>query len=315
MARPHSGSHHAPFSSASLWLRAVLAVSVGLLGMALSGLFVPHAIAPTFAHAGLRAQPFSASLVDATTPSSVRVAVFGDSLTTQSFPMLATDLGFVTNTTLDVQNDSFPGTAPCDWLTSEDGRPSMSQVAQTFQPNVVVLEFVGNDGTSCISGSANQGPEAMAWQYVDDLATAIRMFLQAGAAHVIVVGGPTIAPTANFSPAAIDGYIRFFEWALVQVADTPSVTWADAGSSVDEFMGAYTPTLPCASIEDLFGLCAGLTSAFGPEEPVRASDGIHLCDPGPFFNCTSYSSGAWRFAGAEARAIEATYGLGPAPLL
>ncbi len=315
MVRPGSGSHHAPPAEGAVrWplvVACLLAVASVLASMALSGSTIVRARPD-----GLPSHPLrTAALVSLATPAPVKVAVFGDSLTTQSFPMLATDLSFVGPTALDVQNDSFPGTAPCDWQTPTDGRPSMSQVESSFHPDVVVLEFVGNNGTSCINGAGSAGPIPMAWQYATDLGQAITMFEAAGVSHIIVVGGPAIAPSANFSPAAIQGWIRFFEWAITVVANTPRVTWIDGGASVDQFMGGYTSTLPCAGIERWFGLCVGLPSMFGPAEPVRADDGIHLCDPGPFFNCTSYSSGAWRFAGDEARAIEALYGLGPAPLL
>ena len=246
-------------------------------------------------------------------PTTLHVTVLGDSLSTQAAASFLGDMGGVTTATVSTTYASFPGTAPCDWFTAESGRPTVAQLAAA-RPDVAVIEFAGNSGMPCIA-AANATPTGVATQYTRDLTTTIAAFLAAGTAHVLVVGAPTIAPSAVFDPEAISGLIKATEHALVATLANPAVTFVDAGAAVEGPGGSFTATLPCTSGELFFQLCAGPVVAGVTQETVRAGDGIHLCDPNMFFLCTGYSSGAARFAGAEARAVDQLYGLAPLPLV
>ena len=273
----------------------------------------PHARSRLAALAVIGAVLLSTAACLPVPPRTVQVSLIGDSLSTQAAPSFLSDLHGVTNAVVSTTYNSYPGTAPCDWLTAQGGRPTVAQLAAAH-PDVAVLEFVGNNSTPCIA-AASASPGGVAGQYAADLTTIVHAFLAAGTPHVIVVGGSTIAPTAVFDPEAVNGRIKQAAHDLVSTAGDARVTWVDAGASVESPTGGYVATLPCTSGEIFFQLCSGPVIGGVTQESVRALDGIHLCQPGAFFNCAGYSSGAARFAGTEVGAIDALYGLAPRPIV
>jgi lysophospholipase L1-like esterase/ribosomal protein L24E len=247
---------------------------------------------------------------DVTVPRTLHLVAIGDSLTTQSASYLAADVAQLSATPVNLTADDFPGTAPCDWLTRTQGRPSIDDIAATH-PDIVTIEFVGNDVTSCAAPAQANG--TLVTQYTNDLSTIIAKLLAAGVSHVIVIGPPALAPTAQFTPAAVSGQIFTAESALANSSPSPAVSFLDAGRAVETPTGAFTQTLPCLSFEIAQHLCAAIPAGPPTYENVRAPDGIHFCVSGPYFTCTGYASGAARFSGAIVAGIDAIYGLTPLP--
>jgi hypothetical protein len=91
-----------------------------------------------------------------------------------------------------------------------------------------------------------------------------------------------------------------------------SVTYVDAGASVEGPGGVFTWSLPCLPTEP----CDGLIVAGIPSNVVRAPDGVHFCAPSTAAEgCdNTYSSGAFRFASAMADPVIRTFQLSVAPI-
>ena len=174
--------------------------------------------------------------------------MYGDSLLESAKPYVqSTD-----------QVRAFGGTALCDWVDN------MAQAATLEQPSVMVVEFVGNNLTPCMSGYDT--PDQVREKYEAD-ATALKQRVDV---PILWVGPPRFrdgpAPTAGLWDA--------------------EPLFVDAGSAVLR-RGKYTDTLPCLPDE---GAAQGCVNG---KMRVRATDGVHFGDPTP-----GYVSGARRFAEA-----------------
>ncbi len=221
----------------------------------------------------------------ATTSPSIRIDFFGDSLSYQASPYLASD--FNRGTTVASTSHVYPGTALCDWLGDIDA------LTTSTAPTVAVLQFVGNHFTSCISGYA-PGSAAFIQKYASDLKSAITQLRAVGVKDVLVDVGP------KTDDPAITWYYALRS-AFVQVVDgfhTSSVAYAwTADKSVETQAGAFAATLPCISHEANAKLCVQ-----GAPEKVRSNDGLHFCPTtvgganGQVSLCPVYASGAYRFA-------------------
>jgi hypothetical protein len=218
------------------------------------------------------------------TPAPELVDLFGDSLGYQAEPYLDTFLALTHD--YRVSNYTYGGTAPCDWL-------STMAVAAADRPQAVILVFSGNAFTPCMDGVALRSP-----QYYDLYTTfteqAIGIFSAVGA-HVFLVG----APVDEFSVAGWN-HLNDLYRRLAQ-ANPLTVTYVDAGASVETATGGYAWALPCMSIEPS---CGG-----GGTNVVRSPDGIHFCPDGTPASrgvtgpCDEYSPGAFRFALAMMNAV------------
>jgi hypothetical protein len=221
--------------------------------------------------------PFDGSVPELPPPGPPRIAVYGDSLVSESgqdFEYLASQSGASTRVR------TFPGTATCDFLAS------MAADAQDWQPTAAVIAFSGDNFSPCMSGDQLGTPQYFA-KYREDTQAAISIFRSVGT-KVVLVGLPLDA-YANLSQNAV---------ALNQIfqslaASNVGVTYDDAGQAVMA-NGQFTWTLPCLSNEP----CTGT----GGTNVVRAPDGVHFCPDGNttlvdgFEECDVYSSGAYRFA-------------------
>jgi hypothetical protein len=222
---------------------------------------------------------FEGSVPELPPPGPPRIALYGDSLVSESaqdFQSLAGLSG------ASVEVRTFPGTATCDFLAD------MATDAQDWQPTAAVLAFSGDDFTPCMAGDPLGTPQYYA-KYTADTQTAISIFRSVGT-QVILVGLPLDA-SASLSQNVT---------ALNQIyqslaASNVGVTYDDAGQAVMA-NGQFTWTLPCLSGEP----CTGPAGT----NIVRAPDGVHFCPDGNttlvggLEECDVYSSGAFRFATA-----------------
>ena len=202
------------------------------------------------------------------------VDFFGDSLGYQAEPYL--DMFFAEGGHYTVSNNTYGGTATCDWL-------SRMAAAATERPQAAILVFSGNAFTPCMEGAALESPEYYDL-YSSYTEQAIGIFSAVGT-HVFLVG----TPIDESSGARLDDLYQ----RLAQ-ANPLAVTYVNAGAAVETPAGRFTFTLPCLSIEPSCG--ANGTNV------VRSPDGIHFCpdgtpaDQGVTGSCDVYSPGAFRFA-------------------
>ena len=197
-----------------------------------------------------------------TQPASVKWLVYGDSLSEESQSYLAS---YGT-----VAERFYGGTAPCNWLAN------LGTDADSFAPREVLLQFIGNL-TPCISG---RDPQAA---YTDDLKTIATFWKDRGVPVVMVISPKT--PTDSLAWA---------RQAELNVAAELGLLVNDAGLSVSR-NGDFTYFLACQSQE---AVAQGCGSEVAGQIRVRDLDGVHFGTSNPDH---SYSSGASRFAAAEAQ--------------
>jgi hypothetical protein len=216
-------------------------------------------------------------------PAHGTVDLFGDSLGYQAEPYLDLFLAAAGDT---VSNNTFGGTATCDWLTK-------MAAAAAEHPEAAVLVFSGNAFTPCMEGVA---PRSTAYYdlYRTYTEQAIALFAAVGA-HVFLVGTP-------IDLTSVPGWDRLEDlYRQLAQADPFAVTYVDAGAAVESPSGGFTWRLPCLSIEPSCGP--------GGTNVVRAPDGAHFCPDGTPATagvtgpCDEYSPGAFRFALAMANAV------------
>ncbi len=223
--------------------------------------------------------PFDGSVPELPPPGPPRIALYGDSLVSESgrdFAYLANLLGASTVVR------TFPGTATCDFFAA------MAEDAHEWQPTAAVLAFSGDDFTPCMAGYPLGTPQYYA-KYAQDTQTAISIFRSVGT-KVVLVGLPLDASASLSQNAAALNQI----YQSLAASDV-GVTYDDAGQAVMA-NGQFTWTLPCLVGEP----CTGPAGT----NIVRAPDGVHFCPDGNttlvggFEACDVYSSGAFRFAAA-----------------
>jgi hypothetical protein len=182
--------------------------------------------------------------------------MYGDSLLEQASPYVrSTD-----------QVRAFGGTALCDWIDN------MAQAAAIEQPQVMVVEFVGNDLTQCMSGS--NSPDQVRAKYEADAAALKRQV----DVPILWVGPPQFRNGPPPTSGLFDSEPRF----------------VDAGAALLDD-GRYTDTLPCLPDEGADRGCKNGRIA------VRAADGAHFGT-----SAGRYSSGGRRFADAIDEAVKKT---------
>jgi hypothetical protein len=185
-----------------------------------------------------------------------------------------------------VSNNTYGGTATCDWL-------SRMATAAVEHPQAAVLVFSGNALTPCMDRVTVRSARYYDL-YTTDTEKAIRIFSAVGA-HVFLVGTP-------INRSSVTGWDRLDDiYRRLAQANPLAVTYVDAGAAVESASGGFTWQLPCLSVEP----------SCGPKgtNVVRAPDGGHFCPDGaPSTHgvtepCDEYSSGAFRFALAMVNAI------------
>jgi hypothetical protein len=230
-------------------------------------------------------RPPNTTVASAQVPSSVHESVdlFGDSLGYQAEPYF--DM-FLAERNYTVSNNTYGGTATCDWL-------SKMAVAAGQHPQAAILVFSGNAFTPCMDGVALRSPQYYAL-YTTDTEQAIEIFSAVGA-HVFLVGTPIDQSSAAGWDRLDDIYRQLAR------ANPLAVTYVDAGAAVESPGGGFTWQLPCMRMEP----------SCGPNGAniVRSPDGIHFCPDGTAASagvtgpCDEYSPGAFRFSLAIESAV------------
>jgi hypothetical protein len=176
----------------------------------------------------------------------------------------------------------FGGTAPCDWFDHD---------LQATATAVVVISFTGNNDRDCMRDAAGvpMVDEELVEKYAADVRALVDRATSAGA-WVVLVGQPRHAPVLD-----ADVEIEGLNAAYRHLADTlPGVSFVDAGRHVETPDGRYTDRLPCTE-HDIDCAPDGTT--------VVRGDGVHFCPVVHVHPCPVWSSGAVRFGGAIAAAI------------
>lgn len=217
------------------------------------------------------------------------VILYGDSLSFEARGPFADELAATTDA--DLLTRVVPGTAPCDH------RPRMEEDRE-HRPDVVVIQFVGNNASGCLLGPDGEAltGQALADRTEADVRAAVEMWAAAGA-RVVLVGGPDAPGLPGGASLRIaDAYNRIVnEWAG---RDLGRVRYADAAATVTGPDHAFAETLPCRDGEDAAAGCEdGMVR-------VRSSDRIHFCTSDQWneqtLRCT-VSPGATRFGQEMAR--------------
>lgn len=190
------------------------------------------------------------------------VILYGDSLSIEAGGAFLDTLESTTDA--EVLLRVAPGTSVCD------ARPSMDEDVAAA-PEVVVVQYVGNNGSSCTLGPGGERltGRALADRTEADVRAAVDMWADAGA-RVVLVGGPEAPGLPGEASGLIaDAYNRIVnEWAG---RDLGRVRYADAAATVSGPDHAYAQRLPCRAGEGEDEGCEG------GEVTVRSSDRIHFC--------------------------------------
>jgi hypothetical protein len=216
---------------------------------------------------------------DASRPGGM-IVLYGDSLSMESGPYFSDELARTTKAL--VITKPIPGTAPCSVADT------MRNDA-TLHPDVVVIQYVGNNGMPC-TRDADGNPltgQALADRYEADVRAEVDMFASQGT-KVVLVGGPEAPglPGGAELQIAADYQHIVDEWDARVFG---RVRYADAAATVTQDH-KFVDKLPCASDE---GPGQGCT---GGEVTVRAPDRAHFCpSPGAFLVCPVPDPGARRF--------------------
>ncbi|HSO97042.1 MAG TPA: hypothetical protein VLV81_13500 [Acidimicrobiia bacterium] len=165
-----------------------------------------------------------------------------------------------------VGNRYYGGSAPCNWLRN------LKNDRTNFTPDKVLVQFIGNT-PACLNGRDPQSA------YEHDLVQLVNFWQAQGVPVTMIISPPTPTDT-----------LAWARQAELTVAANRLMPVNDAGKAVLSATGQFTFLLPCQASETRALGC-------GAEQPgqirVRDADGIH-------FPKTPYSSGAERFAAAEA---------------
>jgi hypothetical protein len=181
------------------------------------------------------------------------VIMYGDSLLEEASPYVRSS----------DQIRAFGGTALCDWVDA------MAAASVTEQPSVMVVEFVGNNVTPCMSGY--ETPAEVRAKYEADAAELQRRV----ETPILWVGPPRFREGGPPTAGMFDAEPLFVDAGAALLAD-----------------GDYTDTLPC-----LTGEGSGRGCDRG-QIAVRSPDGAHFCPDQRRAPCDVYSSGGRRFAEA-----------------
>jgi hypothetical protein len=216
-----------------------------------------------------------AASVDSAPAPPRRLALFGDSLTSEASTYW--DAFMEATPQWERKRYSLSGTAICDW------HDKMREISAEFRPAVVGFQFVGNDILPCMR--ADDGSQLPNDEYLRrwrrDTRTAIEIFDPRTTIYLI-------GPPAMGKP---DDRVHdiFEEFAQ----EYPNTRFVDGGRIVSPNR-RFVEHLPCLDEEP----CTGPVVDGTRTNVVRSVDRVHFCpDPQAFGQrCTVYSPGAYRFA-------------------
>jgi hypothetical protein len=176
----------------------------------------------------------------------------------------------------------FGGTAPCDWFDRD---------LEATATSVVVISFTGNNFLDCMLDAAGERiiDDELVAKYRVDVGVLVDRALTAGA-WVVLVGQPN-----HHAERGAEEEIPGLNVVYQELAETlPRVSFVDAGAAVETPDGQYTDRLPCTE-HDIDCAPDGTT--------VVRGDGVHFCPVVQVHPCPVWSSGAVRFGGAIAEAV------------
>ena len=257
-----------------------VAALVVALGLFVGGVAAGRSSAPESAGTETAGPPTTAvAQTDASVP---HVIIYGDSLVTQAEPyiqVVAKALG------LDVEARAIGGTAPCDFV------PKIREDVAAHRLALAVWAFSGNSIGSCMLG-ADGAPltgQAMFDKYGADTEQAIKAAEDGNVPFVLA------SPPAPHLPGDVWEQLDSVYRSLA--AAHPRIQYADAGVAISP-EGQFVDTQRCLPFEQRIAQARDACASANGTIAVRGSDG-HFC-PVPTtrsdLQCTSYSSGAMRYA-------------------
>lgn len=218
------------------------------------------------------------------------VQVYGDSLAWEARSFITQTVNAqsgwkaVTNTRA--------GTAPCDWLAKLAA--DVASKRPTVRPTQIVLEFVGNSYTPCMTDpSTGAYFVSGSQQWLDKYRTDVRQMFGLAEANSI--------PVLIIKHPVLNGYLidvndaAALDAVLVEEAHNfRGVSYTDGPRLAVSAQGSFTYKLPCLSTEGASRGCSG------GQISVREPLGVHFCPSGFTAGspCPVYSSGARRFGAA-----------------
>lgn len=199
-----------------------------------------------------------------------RVLVVGDSITQSAQEHI---IAALEAEGAEVRVLAWGGTAPCDWID-----PVGTEVA-SFDPDVVLIEFAGNDLTPCIADTPRRHPDFVD-RYTAD-AAALTEAAKAGGAAVRWTSVPYIAHDDHEAVALqLNELYR-------SLSDDGVLTPLRAALTVD---GGFGLTDRCRAAAE-----CGDAPAFTPVQ-IRSDDGLHLATAGSVRMASVYGQVVHRLA-------------------
>jgi hypothetical protein len=213
------------------------------------------------------------------------VSLYGDGLVAQSRGYFA---GVGNALRVGVSIHAFDDAAPCDLLSTLRDDVNRTQ----GHPDAVILSYGGNASTACMRDGQQRPLTGLALlaRYASDVHEAVTTARQAGV-RVVLATPP--APRVGLGLwQGLDGIYRH-----ESAADPAEVTYVDGGILIAPD-GRFKTAQPCLPFELTLRM-QGRPVCEADMVAVRAADGTSLCPeahPTPDAPCSSYSSGATRFA-------------------
>lgn len=249
--------------------------------------------------------------VRATTTPLATVAVYGDSIAVQEAIYLYSDFSLKTTK---VNVVALGGAALCDLVyphyhvtghASDPGAIMLTTKANA--PTVAVIEFVGSIFTGCISPDATSASPYLA-NYSFMLHAAIAHLLSVGTRHVFVARGPLHADVGTIVSTEQSALAAAYQ-SVVNSFHSPAVSYLGGVDTALDPGNVFVAQMPCLTIEIRYGHCPSAPVGTVPMNPVRSSDGVHLCavttgdttGHAPSI-CPVWDSGAFRIAAVIAKA-------------
>ncbi len=207
------------------------------------------------------------------------VVVYGDSLVTEAYPVVAADLA---KTGWQVVIRQFPGSPLCYW------QAQMAADKARLHPALVILAFYGNFGNAQASQVCTQGRGDLVSVYTQDAAQAAATWT--GTATLWV------SPPAAVGATGENPVTPIFR----NQAASAGESFVDAGATLRAADGSWPRSLPCLPSETPARGC-GTDGQILVRTP--APDTVHMCPDiyNPFVvgACPSpYASGIQRWVGA-----------------
>jgi hypothetical protein len=219
------------------------------------------------------------------------VLLAGDSLTSETRKLFARK-GWT------IKVYAYPGTAPCDWLTS--WHPNLVDLLRR-RPAYLFIETAGNNSTKCMehaNGSRVQpGTLEYFYRYKTALSTIFALAAHAGVRTVYLAPPPMTEHNLN------KANLYLARW-VAKGPGHPGVIVSYAARNAVSRGGKFALFLPCLATETATtGCAAGVIPVRTVNDPVHT----HFCpyegDWVKGFLCGAYSSGEHRWAAAVDKLI------------